>query len=390
MKKILVIVLIICLVFAIAACNKAPATDSSAAQAPAQDSSSNSSSNESSSAETAMPMSTETRVNPNGNPNLDPTTLKVAICQNEIQDAAGVHLWEAYEQSMEEFGITNYTLVDGSYDPVKQSQQILAAIQTKPDFILITPTDPLGITPAVKDVIKAEIPVFIVEGLLPEVHQDVTGWAISDQFTAGYATMDVLAQAMGGKGKLGMIWLDSQINWHLRDLGALAALKKYPDIEIVQEWSWDSTGVFTPRMAVDNFLTACPNVGDLTGIWSAWDGGVMEGIEACKAAGRTEILFAGINGQQDAIDAIMNGNQLVVSGGPMLYYEASLAAKNAVAYMKGEEITHTVYAPVCILTRESMQNAKLGSGDKLVEWDVPGNAEKWGLIIPDRVDPDTV
>lgn len=338
----------------------------------------------SSGSKTASASTSETK------PSFDASKLKIAVCIGEVENEAGVIIKEAYEAKMREYGITDVTMVDAKYDAVTQSEQIEAAIQTKPDAIFIHPADPTGIAQAVQHVIDAGIPVFCNEGSVTGLEDQLTSQCRTDNYSEGYATMMYLAEKMGGKGKLGMCYLDSNANWHERDLGALAALKNYPDIEIVQEWSWDSTGVYTPRMAVDDMLTACPNVGDLTAVWSAWDGGALEGIQAAQAAGRTEILFAGTDGGEEACETILNGDQFVCSGGPMLYTQVTELVDNAIRYLQGEKIPQCVWSPNALLTKENLTAASklLEDGQELADWQQPGMAEKWGITISATVSKD--
>ncbi|HCT90147.1 MAG TPA: hypothetical protein DF613_02005 [Lachnospiraceae bacterium] len=318
----------------------------------------------------------------------DPSSLKVCICIGEVENEAGIKIQQAYEDMVEKYGFTDVTMVDAKYDAVVQSEQIESCIQTKPDVIFIHPADPTGISEAVSHVIDAGIPVFCNEGSVTGLEDKLTSQCRTDNYSQGYATMTYLAEAMGGKGKVGMCYLDSNANWHERDLGALAALENYPDIEVVQEWFWDSTGVFTPRMAVDDMITACPNVGDLDAVWSAWDGGALEGIQAAKAAGRTELLFAGTDGGPEACQQILDGDQFLCSGGPMLYNQVVTLVDNAMLYLQGEDIPQCVWSPNVLLTKEGRENASslLEDGEALENWDLPGYAEKWGLTISPTIE----
>ncbi len=318
----------------------------------------------------------------------DASSLKVCICIGEVENEAGIKIQQAYQDMVDKYGFTDVTMVDAKYDAVVQSEQIESCIQMKPDLIFIHPADPTGISEAVQHVIDAGIPVFCNEGSVTGLEDQLTSQCRTDNYSQGYATMTYLAEALEGKGKVGMCYLDSNANWHERDLGALAALENYPDIEVVQEWSWDSTGVFTPRMAVDDMITACPNVGDLDAVWSAWDGGALEGIQAAKAAGRTELLFAGTDGGPEACQQILDGDQFLCSGGPMLYNQVVTLVDNAILYLQGEDIPQCVWSPNVLLTKEGLENASslLEDGESLENWDLPGYAEKWNLTISPTIE----
>jgi ribose transport system substrate-binding protein len=287
---------------------------------------------------------------------------------------------QAYEETLAKYGIRNVTIVDAKYDPVVQSEQRETIIQSKPDILFMLPAEPAGIAEAVQHALDAGIPVFCNDSPVQGLVDKITCLSLIDQYSEGYGTMEKLAQKLNGKGKLGMIWLDANASWHLRDIGALDCMKKYPGLQIVQEWSWDSTGVFTPRMAVDDFLTAS-KVGELDGVWCAWDGGALEGIQACEAAGRKEIIFTGCDGGGQAIETILGTNQFLVSAGPSFYSQVSVLVDNAIKYMKGEPIPHIIYSDNVLLTKEGLAkaNSAITGSEKLSDYDKPGNAQRWGL-----------
>ena len=309
---------------------------------------------------------------------VDPSALTVAVSLGWLENEAGMRQKQGYEETFQELGISDYSFVDANYDPVLQSQQIESIIQAKPDLLFITPSDPNGITEAVQHAVDAGIPVFCSDGTVNGV-DGIISQCVIDNYSGGYATMSYLAEKMGGKGNVGMIYLDSNESWHKRDLAALDVIEKYPDIHIVAEWSWDSTGVITPRMGVDDMLAANPNAGDIDAIWAAWDGGCFEGIQACQAAGRTEIIFAGFDGGEEACNMIINDPQFVVCNAPCIYNQGRTVVLNAIDYLNGKEVEPLIYADNAVLTEEDLSPIELEDGEKIYDYDKPGMLEKWGI-----------
>ena len=195
--------------------------------------------------------------------------------------------------------------------------------------------------------------------------------------------MTYLCEKLGGKGNVALIKLDPNKNWKLRSDAAKDVAAKYPDINIVAEWSWDSTGVNTPRMAMDGFLSQFPNKGDLDAVWCAWDTAVMECLEACDAAGRNEILFVGDNvGVQEVVDTIRDNPQFIGSVGSGFYYQAMTNVDNAMGYLAGKDMGNMkVYTNDIFFDADIIKAAesKLGEGESLLDYDLPGNMDKWGL-----------
>lgn len=369
-KTLLVIGLCLIMVFAMAACSSSPAAESSAAAS------------ESVSSDTGA---SESAVAEGG---IDPSTLTIAVSLGWLENEAGQRQKLGFEAGFEDAGITNFSFVDANYDAKKQSDQIEAIIKAKPDALLITPSDPNGITEAVKHAVEAGIPVFCSDGTVPNAYPGIKSAVIIDNYGGGGAAMEALAQSMGGKGKLAMITLDANDNWKQRGVAAYDVLKNYPDIEVVQTWSWDSTGTVTPRMAVDNFLVACPNVGDLDAVWCAWDGAVFEGLQSCEAAGRNEIKFVGFDGGQNACNLLMEKpDQFICTNSPQIFSQSRQCVLNAVDYLNGKDVPLVTFTKNVLLTGADL--SKVPEGSNPWDYDMPGNAEAWGLNILPTSDAST-
>jgi ribose transport system substrate-binding protein len=308
----------------------------------------------------------------------DPKDMVFAISLGWMENESGQRQKYAFETAIKELGGT-YSIVDANYDAKKQSEQIEAFIKAKPDALFITPSDPVGISEAVKHAIDAGIPVFCSDGFVPGAA--VTTTVAFDNFAGGAWTMEQICQKLGGKGKIAVIDLPSNEGWDARGQGAKWTLQQYPDIEIVQRWSWDSTGAVTPRMAIDNMLTACPNKGDLDAIWCAWDGAVFEGIQAVKAAGREEILFTGSDGGEHCFEVMKQSPNFIGTVGESVYTMAYQCVFYAHQYLRGEAVPRVVMAPGIGITRDMILNVKVpedwnGIGD----YDIPGNFKKIGWV----------
>lgn len=377
-KNILLTGLCMILVLALVACSTGGAPPSSE---PA-------SSSEASASVSAAPAEKSDDAGTAATGDIDPTKLKVAVMLGWMENESGWRQKQGYEETFAKLGITDVTYNDANYDPVLQSEQIEAVIQTKPDAIFVVPANAAGLSEAVHHALDAGIPVFLSDGTVYGAEDDVTGQIVVDNYSGGYASMEYLAKQLDYKGNVALIKLDPQPAWKPRSDAALDVIAKYPDMKVVAEWSWDSTGVNTPRMAVDQFLAANPNVGDIDAIWCAWDTAAMEGIEACKAAGREEIIFCGFDGGEPALKALDEEKQFVVSIGPCIYSQAEQNVMNMIDYLNGKEIEQSTNATCVILDKEGIKGIKPEGDEKAVDYDKPGMAEKWGLSIVQTVTPE--
>ena len=184
--------------------------------------------------------------------------------------------------------------------------------------------------------------------------------------------MQYIAEKIGGKGKVGMIGLPNNETWDLRELGARYVLRNYPGIEIVY-WPYDSTGAVTPRQAIENMITANP---DVVAIWCAWDGAAMEGAIAAASAGKKEIIFTGIDGGDRAFEQIQLGEGFQLTMAQSVYWMSYMDVFYANEYLKGNKVPRFVVAPVYAATKEILDAVP----SDLVSWDYdkPGYETKLG------------
>ncbi len=298
---------------------------------------------------------------------------KFAVSLGWMENESGQRQKQGYVDAIKELG-GEATFTDANYDAKKQSEQIEAFIKMKPDALFITPSDPAGISAAVKRAIDAKIPVFVADAVIAGA---ATASAVaSSDFGMGVFNMDYIAKKIGYKGNVGIIDLPGNESWDLRGQGARWALRKYPDIKVVAKWSWDFDATLTPRQAVDNMLTANPKKGDLDAIWCAWDGAAMEGALAIKAAGREDEIFTtGIDGGKVAFDFIKSGTPFKQTLAQSIYTMSYMNVYYAHKFLDGEQVPRTVIAPVYAVEKETLDELKVKNPE---DYDKPGMATKFG------------
>ncbi len=291
------------------------------------------------------------------------------------ENESGQRQTMGYEVAFDDFGIPSDKVLwsNANYDPKLQSEQIDAFIKMNPQALFVTPSDPAGITQAVKRATDAGIPVFVADAIIAGVPA-VTS-ICSNDFGMGTWSMKWIIDQIGGKGKVAIIDLPNNEAWDLRGQGARYMLSQYPDVEVVAEWSWDSTGAVTPRQAVENMLTANPEADDLDAIWCAWDGAAMEGALAIKDAGRAdEIITTGIDGGEYAFEIMRDDGVFALTMAQSIYYMSYNSVKYAKDYLDGKQVPRFIIAPVYAATQGLLQAAP----EDAFNYDIPGTADEYG------------
>ena len=294
------------------------------------------------------------------------SNLKFAAALGWTSYDSGRHLQEGFKAAVKELGGT-LTATDAGFDAKKQSDQIDSLISSRPDALFVTPADAVAIAPAVQRAIKAGIPVFAADSMIPGA--DVKTTAMSNNFGMGALTAEFIAKRLNGKGRIARVMLPQNESWDQRTLGMEWALRAYPDIKIVAEWAFALAGNVTPRQAVDNILTANTN---LDAIWCAWDGAAVEGTLAARAAERPNLVLTGIDGGSQAFNYIAGGSQLKLSMAQSFYEMAYRDVLYAHQFKAGKKVPRTVITPTYAVV-QSMLGKSIPD-----DYDVPGRATKMG------------
>jgi len=293
-------------------------------------------------------------------------THKFALSMGWTDGESGEHLKRGFEESVKAAG-GELTIADANYDSKKQSDQIDAFIQSHPDALFVTASDPAAIAPAVQRAVDAGIPVFAADSLIPGVLVNTT--ALSNNFGMGALTGEYIAKALGGKGSVAVVDLPSNETWDLRSDGLRWALQQYPDIKIVNTWSFNPSGGVTPRQGVEGILAANP---DVQAIWCAWDGAAMEGALALQAAGKTGVFTTGIDGGKAVFDQINAKTGVAITMAQAFYEMAAVDVYYAYEALKGNKTPRIVGTPVYAVTRDTLNGANPN------DYDNPGHAAKLG------------
>jgi len=70
------------------------------------------------------------------------------------------------------------------------------------------------------------------------------------------------------------------------------------------------------RRAMESFLIAHPNAGEIDAVWGAWDELTLGAVQAIEAAGRDDIIGVGIDGNLWTFDLIRRGSPFVATIAP--------------------------------------------------------------------------
>lgn len=221
-------------------------------------------------------------------------------------------------------------------DVATQASQVEQLINQDVDAIIIVPVQADSLSPQLQAAQDADIPVFAVNTTL--TNEDlITSSVLPDDVAAGAQEMEMMAEALGGKGNIvilqGPLGSSPELD---RTEGIESVLADYPDIKVLAK----DTANWKRDEAVNKVKNWISSFGDeLDGIVAENDDMGLGAVQAMSEAGIT-LPVVGIDGIEDGLAAVANGDFI---GSSLQHGRVELAAGLAVAqkYVAGDDVEKT-------------------------------------------------
>jgi ribose transport system substrate-binding protein len=207
-----------------------------------------------------------------------------------------------------QLGVDVVARSSAEFDPAQQANDVESAMAKEPDIILTLPVDPVSGERAFRPAVNAgTVIVFADNGINGyKSGKQYESIVTSSHYEMGEAAANLMNNALGGKGKIGIIYHDADfyVTNQRDDAFYTSIKKKYPDIDVVAAKGFveeNGTGDIASAM-----LTQHP---DLDAIYVAWDVAAEPVIDALRAAGNqdTKVVTYDLGATND-VDMAQGGN----------------------------------------------------------------------------------
>lgn len=247
-------------------------------------------------------------------------------------------------------GPTEETDIDG------QIRIVQNAITKKVKAIVLAACDAKSLVRYVEQAQKQGIPVVTIDsGIQPDIS---TAFLATDNVKGGLVAADTLAEAIGRKGKVGLLpFIKGAGSSDDRERGFKEGIAKYPQIELGDRVLYSNSDVSVGLDKTKSMLTSTP---DLAGIFAANQGGAEGAIQAVRQLGKVgKVKLVCYDASEAEIQALRDGvvEALIVQNPYRMGYEGVHTAMKAV---KGEKIEPRVIdTGVTKVTRENLDTPEI-------------------------------
>ena len=246
-----------------------------------------------------------------------------------------------------EFPDIEVAFADAQQDNAKQVADVENFLRQKIDLLLISPNEAKPLTPIVRKVFEAGIPVIILDRAIEG--DTYTTFIGADNREIGKAAGEYVAKLLNGKGQIVEIkGLPGSPPAQDRSAGFREAIASYPDLKIIHDpvANWLREEAMTQ---MESALSAQPHI-DL--VYAHNDPMAVGAWLAAKAKGREkEMKFIGIDG----LPGLDGGRQAVADGklaATFVYPTGGKeAVETAVAILAGKSVPHRITLPTQRITK---------------------------------------
>ncbi|MFE0754062.1 substrate-binding domain-containing protein [Inquilinus sp. NPDC058860] len=276
----------------------------------------------------------------------------VSVLTPYLSAVATGEMVETFKADAEKRGWT-VSVVDTAGDFGALASRVEDVVNARTGAVVLVSINPAQIQDQVGKAAAAGIPVFAIDGATgPGVALNVT----SDNRALGKTMTEYLFGRLGGKGAIVRFFHSAHPGVHQREIALDEALQAAPGIRQVAGHYVQVPGqIDDSRNAMDAMLAANPAPGAIDAVWAAWDEPGIGALLALQAAGRTDVVIAGIDGNPQAVELIRQCTPFIATVRQNFAEMATIAAgQMARVFAGGKPDATELYAPGTLITRDSL------------------------------------
>ncbi|KKC48853.1 sugar ABC transporter substrate-binding protein [Paenibacillus sp. D9] len=265
----------------------------------------------------------------------------------------------AMKNTFERMGIKVVAVTDAQFKAEKQVNDIETVLAKKPDVMISVPVDAVSTAGAYKKAVQQGVKLVFMDGAAQGMKpgKDYISIVSGDNYGNGALAADIMAEKLGGKGKVGVVFHDVNffVTKNRSDAFEKRMKEKYPNIEIVARG-----GITDPNKGEEVASAMLTRHPDIQGIFAPWDVPAEGVMAAARTAGRNDLIVTTVDlGTNVAISIASDG--LVRGLGAQLPYDQGVAQAILAGYaLLGKQAPAYVASPAIKVTKENvLDNWKL-------------------------------
>lgn len=260
------------------------------------------------------------------------------------------------EDTFKKMGIEILTVTDGQFSAEKQMSDIETILGMDPDILVSIPVDAVSSAAAYRKAVDQGVKIVfmdnVAEGFTPS--EDYVSVVSADNYgNGGVEAAHLMAEQLGGKGKIGVIYHDADFFVTGQRVEAFEATieNEYPEIEIVERGGIADAS--EGESVANSMITRTPP--DLDGMFVVWDVPAEGALSAIRTAGLDDVVVTTIDlGTPVALD-MAKGQHVKGGVGAQLPYAQGVTEAILAGYsLLDKEAPQYVAVPALPVTRDNL------------------------------------
>lgn len=279
---------------------------------------------------------------------------KITVIAGTVTDDYYLSLARGAKQEAQKLGnVTVTSTGPQQFAPAQQIPVLESAIATKPDAIVIAPTDPVALHAPLQAAVNQGIKIVLVDTTLKDPSLAVSQ-VTSNNVTAGEDAAKYLAKQLGGQGAVfvedtvpGISTTDDRVK------GFARAMKNYPNIHVLQTQYDTADSAQKAASQTSAMLAAHPNLAGVFALNTFTGAGVATAIKQAGKAGKVKLV--GFDAEPTGVTALKTGEaQAEVVLEPLV--EGADSIQQAVNALEGKPVNKLILTGAAIATTANLSD----------------------------------
>jgi len=261
------------------------------------------------------------------------------------------------EREAKKLGISLTVTGPASFSIPEQKPLIDTAAVTRPDALLVAPTDSAALNPDLIKVQHGGTKIIFVDTSSSDMSIGLSRIS-SNNYAGGQLAADSLGKLIGGKGTVAVISVAKGVSTtDARVAGFEAEMKsKYPSVKLLPEQNDDADSVTTASSFIEGDITANPSLAGAFAANVITAQGAASGIAHAHKTGKVKL--ATFDADPTQMSMMHSGTiQLAIAQEPAL--EGADAVEQGLNAIEGKKVTKMIATPLIAITPADMNSASI-------------------------------
>ncbi len=281
--------------------------------------------------------------------------------------------------------ITPYVAGDGADGIENQIKQFKTALESRPDLIIIQPTDNAALGSMLAEANKKAIPVVAYDQYISK--GELKAFITSNNYHAGFVSGEYIASLFPDDKNIKVVMVEyPHVSSTVERVdGFLDALNKYRQKYTIIK-IYQAVEPISGKKAGEELLREFPKKGSVDVLFSVNDGGGLAVVDVLFAAGRTEIVHATIDGDPKSVENIKNGKLTVIDSAQFCGPLGAESLKVAMKVLTKEPTKNILLVPTFPITKDtlSIYPGWLGPIPESFKKPWPANETMWSNKVVEK------